>query len=66
MNQDETIKIAYEVQEKVGHLQKRWKAVTYDLEDIDEALSIRGSLIQDNKGIEFRIVRKTITVEVVK
>lgn len=59
-------KVTYEVQEKVGHLEKRWKASTYDLDDIDDALSIRRSLVQDNEGVEFRVVRKTLKIEVVQ
>lgn len=58
-------KVTYEVQKKVGHLQKRWEAVSYDFEGIDGALSMKKLLIQDKEGVEFRIVKKTFVIEVV-
>ena len=59
-------KVTYEVQKNVGHLEKRWEAVSYDLDTIDEALPLKRKLVEYNKDCQFRIVRKTLKIEAVQ
>ena len=60
------MKVTYEVQEEVGQLEKRWKAVSYDLETIDEALFYKRELVENDKNGQFRIVKKMLKIEVVQ
>lgn len=59
-------KITYEVQELVGILEKRWKPISYDFDVLAPAIKLEELLLADNPDSDFRIVKKTLVVDVVK
>lgn len=50
-------KITYEVQEEVGAIVKRWKAVTYELDSLTQCWNILTDYQQEIPNVNYRIVK---------
>lgn len=56
--------ITYQVQEQ-AHYMESWKAASSEVDSIDKGLNIKRNLQPDYPGVKFRIVKKTLTIEVI-